>query len=141
MKTKLLIILMLLLTASAASADWILYRSRDGSANGGWIATGTYQDLKVCEAAAKEMADTQKTYAGCAAPIFAAPQGQPPSAEDQKGPATKQWEESEAARAKKKADAAQRQKEAREKMCSEIVTECQTYRGGRPATVSHGAEP
>jgi hypothetical protein len=131
------VILTLLLTAWAASADWTLYRSRDGSTNGGWIASGTYQDLKVCEAAAKEMVEAQKTYAGCAPTSFSAPQAPPqaqPTGEDQKGPAQKQWEASEAARAKKKADAAQRQKEAHDKLCSEIITECQTYQGRQTCT-------
>jgi hypothetical protein len=126
--TLILTILAVLLTVTPASAGWILYRHQ----NGGWQPAGTYDDQKVCEAAAKELADSQKTWAGCAPPSPVTTV-QPPVA-GEKGPATKQWEESEAARAKKKADAAQRMKEQRERLCREIVTECQTYQGRQSCT-------
>lgn len=59
-----LITALLLSVATPASASWILYRQEAGS----WRPSGVYQDLKVCEAEAKALADKLQVLAGCAPP-------------------------------------------------------------------------
>jgi len=58
----LLTVVALLLTVSPASADWVLYRLESRV----WRVSGTYQDLKACEADAKAQAEKFQTKAGCA---------------------------------------------------------------------------
>ena len=63
-QNALLIAGVILSTASTATAGWVLY-SREG---GSWKPNGVYQNLQVCEAEAKALAESQKVVAGCALP-------------------------------------------------------------------------
>ena len=66
MRKYLLAIVVLLVAATTASAEWIIYQR---APSGSWLGvSGMYHDLPQCEKDAKALSDKNQTWVGCAVP-------------------------------------------------------------------------